>query len=180
MKNTLSLFAALLLLALFACRPAQAVQQPTRPADDGSVMFKRMTLVVADMDRALKIYRDVLGFTLNAPVSESSKDSYSYPVFRIPNEAKIRFATLDSKTQERTLALSEVTGIILPKPTPPMMTAAVIRVQDMTATMEKIKALGLETTETRKSTSMDGKFSFVEQAFVDFDGHLIVLYQILK
>lgn len=41
-----------------------------------------------------------------------------------------------------------------------------------------ITALGLEATEPKIANGQD--FTFKEQAFVDFDGHLIVLYQILK
>ncbi len=167
-------------LWLWNCQTAQ--RRPTAlPADDGSsVLFKRTTLVVSNIERSLGIYRDVLGFTLNAPVSESSSDSYSYPVFRIPAEAKIRFVTLDTKTQERTLALTEVTGIPLPKPSQPLMSAAVIRVPNLAETMQKIQALGLETIEPKTVRSLDGQFAFIEQAFVDYDGHLIVLYQMLK
>lgn len=168
----------LLVFSGLACRTAR--QQPAPSLDDGSVLFKRTTLVVANMERALTIYRDILGFTLNAPVSESGPDSYSYPVFRIPQEAKIRFATLDSRTQERTLGLTEVTGISLPPPAQPLMSAAVIRVPDIAATMAKIRALGLETTEPKTVRTPDGKLAFTEQAFIDFDGHLIVLYQLLK
>ncbi len=167
-------------LFLLGCRTTE--RRPTAPrlTDDNALLFKRATLVVSDIERSLGIYRDILGFTLNAPVSESSAESYSYPVFRIPKEAKIRFVTLDTKTQERTLALTEVTGVPLPKPGQPLMSALVIRVPDIAATMQKVKALGLETTEPKTARSADGKFAFIEQAFVDYDGHLIVLYQTIK
>jgi|GEM_PF-191340 len=140
------------------------------------VLFKRATILVADIERSLQVYRDILGFEV-FQISESSEDSYSYPVFKIPKEAKIRFATLSSPTQVRTLALTEVKGIELPKPTTPLMTACVIKVNDLEEVMEKIEALGLEITETE----VDGndEFTFKEQAFIDFDGHLMVLYQIL-
>lgn len=167
-------------LFLLGCRTTERRPNALTPADDNALLFKRTTLVVADIERSLGIYRDILGFTLNAPVSESSAESYSYPVFRIPKEAKIRFVTLDTKTQERTLALTEVTGAPLPKPGQPLMSALVIRVPDIAATMQKIRALGLETTEPKTARSADGKFAFIEQAFVDYDGHLIVLYQMTK
>ena len=77
-------------------------------------MLKRINLCVADMERSLKVYRDILGFTVNY-MKDSASDSYSYPVFMFPKEAKLRFATLDSPTQERTFALTEVRGIDLPK-----------------------------------------------------------------
>ncbi len=145
------------------------------PAEQG-VLFKRSNLVVSDMDRSLKIYRDILGFSLNSPIEVSGEDSYSYPVFKIPKEAKIRFVTMDTKTQVRTMALTEVTGYELPKPSIPLMSALVIKVDDIVATMKKITALGLETTAL-KAVPGDS-YNYKEQAFIDFDGHLIVIYEL--
>ena len=68
-----------------------------------SLLYKRITLVVADIERSLTVYRDILGFTINY-IQPSDKDSFSYPVFNIPKEADLNFATLDSPTQERTFA----------------------------------------------------------------------------
>jgi catechol 2,3-dioxygenase-like lactoylglutathione lyase family enzyme len=163
-----------LILTILAVMPAGA-------GDDGytGATFKRVTLVVADMDRALTVYREILGFDLDG-ITESSGESYSYPVFRIDPSAKIRFATLSAGTQQvRTMALVEVQGMELPKPGVPLMTASVIRVGDIDGAMAKIKALGLETNE-QQLAGRPGEFQFKEQAFVDFDGHLIVLYEILE
>jgi len=140
-----------------------------------SLLYKRVTLVVADIERSLTIYRDILGFTINS-IKASEEDSYSYPVFKIPKEAKISFATLDSPTQERTLGLTEVKGVELPKPKGIIMNASVIKVPDLSLVIKKIQALGLETTEPE--TDSNDHFTFLEQAFIDFDGHLIVLYEI--
>ncbi len=142
-----------------------------------SVLFKRTTLTVANLERSLGIYRDILGFTINY-IQESEPDSYSYPVFRIPKEAKLNFATLDSPTQERTLALTEVTGVALPKQTGIIMAASVIKVDDLKKVIAQIEGLGLETTEPK----MDGneQYEFLEQAFIDYDGHLIVLYELME
>jgi len=139
--------------------------------------FKRNTILVADIEESLKIYRDILGFSVHN-IKDSDEDSYSYPVFRLPKEAKIRFCTLDSPDQVRTFALTEVKGIELPKERFPHMSTSVIRVKDIEQTMEKIKALGLYTTELEVDENTNG-FTFKEQAFVDFDGHLIVVYELL-
>ncbi len=140
--------------------------------------FKRVTLVVADMERALQVYRDVLGFQLDG-IMDASSESYSYPVFRIDPAAKIRFATLSAGAEQvRTMALTEVTGIELPKPATPFMTATVIRVEDLEGTFKRLEALGLETVPGTIA-ERPGEFRFKERAFVDFDGHLIVLYQML-
>lgn len=141
------------------------------------VLFKRSTLLVSNLEQSLKVYRDILGFSV-FKIEASSSDSYSYPVFKIPKEATIKFATLNSPTQVRTMALTEVTGVELPKPQPPLMSAAVINVDDLDKVMAQIKALGLEMTDPKIDEGND--FTFKEQAFVDFDGHLIVLYQIVK
>lgn len=140
--------------------------------------FKRVTLVVADMDRALTVYRDILGFTVD-DISDSTSESYSYPVFKIDPGAKIRFATLSAGPEQvRTLALTEVRAMDLPSPGRPLMTASVIRVDDIDATFERLEALGLETVPA-KIAERPGEFRFKERAFIDFDGHLIVLYQML-
>ena len=141
-----------------------------------SLFYKRITLVVADIERSLKIYRDILGFTLNS-LEPSDEDSYSYPVFNIPEEAKITFATLDGPEQNRTLGLTEVKGCYLPLQNGIHMSASVIKVANLDGVMKKIDSLGLKSTKP----TVDGNdvFQFKEQAFVDFDGHLIVLYEIL-
>lgn len=142
---------------------------------DEGTHYKRITLVIEDIERSLTIYRDILGFTLHH-INESDADSYSYPVFRIPPEAKIRFATLDSPDQVRTIGFTEVKGIELPKERHPHMTASVIRVKGLEEVMAKIAALGLYTTDIKTDDNTNG-LSFKEQSFVDFDGHLIVLYE---
>ena len=141
-----------------------------------SVLYKRITLCVADLERSLKVYRDILGFTINY-VQPSAKDSFSYPVFNIPNEADLNFATLDSPTQERTFALTEVKGVPLPKQEGIHMVASVIKVDDLENVISQIQALGLKTTKRKQDENEYAQF--LEQAFVDFDGHLIVLYQMM-
>ena len=172
MRHRFLVLAAALVLALVA-----SVSAGDDPYDGAH--FKRVTLVVADMERSLKIYRDILGFQAGAEM-ESSATSYSYPVFRIDPVAKVRFATLSAGTEQiRTMAMTEIKGIELPKPGRPLTTATVIRVNDIDGTMKRIEALGLETVEPTIA-ERPGEFRFKEQAFIDFDGHLIVLYQILE
>ena len=165
-----------LALAALSILPIATAPTVAEVSYDGSY-FKRVTLVVSDIDRALEIYRDILGFDLDG-ISESGPDSYSYPVFQVPAEAKIRFATLSAGSKQvRTLALTEVRGVDLPAPGRPLMTASVIRSRDIERDFAAIEKLGLSTTEPK---TVEGReFSFVERAFVDFDGHLIVLYEIL-
>lgn len=141
-------------------------------------MLKRINLCVADMERSLKVYRDILGFTVNH-LKDSASDSYSYPVFGFPKEAKLRFATLDSPTQERTLAITEVRGIALPRPPEPHMSATIINCPNFDEVVGKAKAMGLKVVPEQPLPGPDGKPKGRETAFVDPDGHLIVLYKLL-
>lgn len=140
-----------------------------------SPTFKRINLCVADLDRSLAIYRDILGFTIDYQ-KDSKEDSYSYPVFTFPKEAKLRFATLNTESQERTLALTEVKGIELPPMPVPRMVAAVINCPAFDDVIAKVKAAGLEVVEPQILPDPDGNAKGREGAFIDPDGHLIVLY----
>ena len=155
--------------------PAPATAAPA--TDHVMPHIKRPNLVVADIERALTIYRDILGLTAGE-VGESSAESFSYPVFNIPAEAKLRSVALSEPGEARVLALTEVTGIDLPSPpAAPHLSATVIGITDLAAKFEQIAALGLKVTGTKIDEGAD--FTFIEQAFVDYDGHLIVCYEVL-
>jgi len=53
----------------------------------------RSNFLVADLDRALQIYRDILGFQINVvlPVQEHE---FMQPIFGLPAEAEMRIAFL--------------------------------------------------------------------------------------
>lgn len=143
---------------------------------NNDLLFKRNTILVSDLERALTVYRDILGFTI-FDIEESDDDSYSYPVFKIPKEAKIKFATLNTPSQERAMAITEVKGVTLPRPADnrPIMNTSVIRVNGIEDVIKKIQALGLETTQM-KSVETE-RLNYKEVAFIDYDGHLMVLYE---
>jgi len=164
------------LVLVFACALAS---DPVRAADEAAVRevaLKRVNLLVRDLDRSLAVYREILGFR-NAQVSQSSPQSYSYPVFRLPAQAKLRFCTLDSATEVRALALTEVTGVELPAPGPVVTSTAVIRVEDFDEVHARLKAAGLDVVAPRRSKTAEGH-EFNELAFTDPDGHLVVLYEL--
>ncbi len=139
--------------------------------------FKRVNLVVADIDRSLKIYSDILGFRVDT-ISEGAPDSYSYPIFKLPKSAKLRFATLSGGDEQiRTFGLTEVNGMELEPVALPYRTATAIRVKDIKAVISAIKALGLETVRPHSDLTPEG-VSFTEQAFYDYDGYMILLYEL--
>jgi catechol 2,3-dioxygenase-like lactoylglutathione lyase family enzyme len=161
-------------LALIAAvsAPASEPQQ-----DYTGAYFKRQLYVVSDMDRALTLWRDVIGFQ-PGDVTTSGENSYSREVFNVPQGVRMRFVTLSAgPAQIRTLALLEVPKDLVPPKTGVRMTAAVVdargRLDEIAA---KAKQLGL-TVFSRRDLPSQTQGMGVEQGFLDWDGNVIVLYQ---
>lgn len=173
-------FAALLVpLVMLPYAMAQTPSSEEEIAAYEGGYFKRQAIVVSDMERALSLYRDVLGFQLHS-LSQSSATSYSYEVFNIPREASIRFATLDAgDVQIRTLALIEVTGVPVEPQTGIRRAAAVINANGRyEAIYEAVTQMGLETMNPRAlGDPASPRGQGVELGFVDWDGNLVVIYE---
>jgi catechol 2,3-dioxygenase-like lactoylglutathione lyase family enzyme len=142
------------------------------------VRFQRGNHVVADLDRALTFYRDVLGFEVTY-ILPPNPQSYSYPVFDIPREAVMRFCTLSTDTQPRVMALTEVKGIALAPVPHPRRSAIVLECDDPDAVMAGARALGLEVYAEEVLHTNDGRVGR-EIGIVDFDDNLVVIYKILE
>ncbi len=96
---------------------------------DTGPRLQRPNFVVADLDRALRVYRDILGFSV-AFIEESDAASYAYPVFEIPSAARLRFHVLNANPEQpRSLVLTEIKGIELPPVPLPRRNARVLRLQ---------------------------------------------------
>ena len=175
--------ACLAVIGLSACAtsvttlPPEPVAIPVKQTQFAYPHVKRPNLLVADLERSLEIYRDILGFD-DAPIGTSATDSYSYPVFNIPREARMRYVYLGEPGEDRVLGLTEVSGVELPQPANrPYMSTVVIGVTGLDVIIERLDALGLDMTEPKVSGGTE--FEFTEVAFVDPDGHLIVLYEVM-
>jgi catechol 2,3-dioxygenase-like lactoylglutathione lyase family enzyme len=139
--------------------------------------YKRPNLLVTDLERSLSLYVDVLGFEASN-ISTSGEDSYSYPVFNIPREATMRYTYLGEPGEARVFGLTEVIGVAMEDvSSAPHRTGHVIGVTDLMGKLTRIKAMGLSATEPKDAGGTE--FRFREVAFTDFDGHLIVLYEVL-
>lgn len=140
------------------------------------VRFQRGNHVVADLDRALTFYRDVLGFDVTFTLPHNPQ-SYSYPVFDIAREAEMRFCVLSTDSQERVMALTEVTGIALAPVPHPRRSAIVLEVDDPDAVMARARAIGLTVYPEEVLLTKDGRRGR-EIGIVDFDDNLVVIYTI--
>lgn len=173
-----------LVLLLAACAPEAVERQEASSADpapdsgyDG-VYFRRANLVVSDLDRALKLWIDLLGMQVGAVTSQDA-DSLAYDLFNVPVTARTRFATLNAgPSQIRTLGIYEVTGV-------PFEAEKGIRrggvVINANGRLDEIRAalpgLGLEMLREKALVTVDGEVG-IETGFHDWDGNLIILYEL--
>ncbi len=135
--------------------------------------FQRANFVVTDLERSLGFYRDILGMRVDF-TKESDAGSYSYPVFEIPRERRLRFAVLSYEGQPRVMALTEVEGPLEPVPHP-RRGAIVVEHPDIDGVIEASRAAGLHVYEEEHLVTQDGREGR-ELGVVDFDGNLVVLY----
>jgi catechol 2,3-dioxygenase-like lactoylglutathione lyase family enzyme len=143
---------------------------------DDATRLQRANHVVSNLDRALELYRDILGLTVEF-VHESEPDSYSYPVFEIDQAAKLRFCVLSTATQPRVMALTEVTGMELPENPMPRRSAIVLHVPDVDRILAECSTAGFHTYPEEHLVTNDGRTGR-EVGIVDADGNLVVIYRI--
>jgi len=145
----------------------------TKPA----LRFQRSNLLVANIERALTFYRDVLGFEV-AFLKDSEAESYSYDVFGIARDQPMRFCVLRTAEQPNVLALTEVPN--LPRVTDmPRRSGIVLEALEIRNCVRQAKTLGLQVFREDHLVTKDGREG-VEYGIVDFDGNLVVLYLIEK
>jgi catechol 2,3-dioxygenase-like lactoylglutathione lyase family enzyme/uncharacterized protein (DUF1330 family) len=141
-------------------------------ADDPAPNMRRTTLVVANLDRALALYRDVFAFDASAPRLLAS-DASARMIFSIPDGEPVRFVSLDAGDAQR-----EILGLIeVPSYRPQRHgvrpAAVVIKVPVLLETiLPRVTAAGA----TLMRPTMAGANK--EQALLDADGNLIVLYEL--
>ncbi len=141
----------------------------------------RTNLVVADIDRSLKIYRDILGFKVAFKVPIRSA-GIVHETFGLDDDVKARIAMLSmgkkdalGRTQ-RPIGLSEVPGYEAPE-RDIYDTALIIEIDpedDIQELYDRLSAEGLE-----MGRLMDLPIpKRTEFPFTDYDGHRIIIMQL--
>jgi len=142
-----------------------------------NVRFQRANYVVTDLDRALTLYRDILGMHVEFS-KDSEPDSYSYDVFEIDRSKALGFAVLGTPTQPRVMALTEIRGATLEDVSLPRRAAIVLHVDDIDTVVEGCRDAGLHVYREDHLETNDGRTGR-EFGVLDFDGNLVVLYHIM-
>ncbi len=172
------------LLALLAATTtlAQTAIETKRPPVAGhpasvDPYVHRSNLVVADIDRALTLYRDILGFRVDRalPVNPGN---FMYEFFGIPAEAQVRIAFLATPDGRfGAIGMTEVKGVPLPPRAKPYESVLIVEVQKrIEAVHEKALAATpkLEVGRILELTNPARR----EFPVTDYDGHRIIVMQL--
>lgn len=139
-----------------------------------SLRFQRANYVVRSIEAALPFYRDVLGFRV-AFTQAPQQTSYSHEVFGLDPSQPVGFATLDTPSEERVMALTEVAD--LPVQAAPRRSAIVIEVKDFEGVLERANAHSFHVFPEERLVTHDGRIGR-EAGLLDPDGNLAVIYRI--
>lgn len=173
-----------LVLLVAACSPGAVGDQEANGADpagdtayDG-VYFKRGNVVVSDLDRAYKIWIDLFGMQIDTVFTQDA-DSLAYDLFNVPKTARTRFATLNAGPEQmRTLGIYEVTGVPMEAQDGIRRGSVVINANGrLDAIRAALPGMGLSMLREKKLVTVDQQVG-IETGFYDWDGNLIVLYEL--
>ena len=140
--------------------------------------FQRANYLVSNKERALLLYRDILGMSLDF-MKVSEEDSYSYDVFDIDDSIAIEFALLSYQDQPRVMALTILGNGNLEKNPLPRRAAICIEVDDVDDAVSKCNENGFHCYGEDHLITHDGREG-KEVGILDDDGNLIVIYKIEK
>ena len=140
--------------------------------------FQRANYLVSNKERALLLYRDILGMSLDF-MKVSEEDSYSYDVFDIDESIAIEFALLSYQDQPRVMALTILGDGNLEKNPLPRRAAICIEVDDVDDAVSKCNENGFHCYGEDHLITHDGREG-KEVGILDDDGNLIVIYKIEK
>lgn len=152
---------------------AHTANSPANILAEVDPFLHRPNFVVADMDRALRLYRDILGFEVGVvmPASELMDN-----IFDIPMDAETRIAFLSSVDGEfGNMGITEAKGVDLRKPEGIFPTVWIIEIQrDIDEMVALLEAEGLKIKGVYDLQNPDRE----EIVFTDHDGYRVLLMRL--
>ena len=155
-------------------KPDQSAGNGFLPQSEYALQLHRPNILVSDMDRALRVYRDILGFQVNFLLDSMG---VAYDIFALDPQAKLRMAFIsEGRGAFGSLALTEATGVDLPERALPYASAIIIELAEgrLAGVVEQLKGEGLEVGMPHE---LD-KPPRTDISFTDHDGHRVVLFEI--
>ena len=143
-----------------------------KPAHD--LQLHRPNILVADMERALRVYRDILGFQVNFLLDALD---VAPEMFGLPHSTKMRMAFIsEGKGVFGSLALTEAQGVAIPPPQPPYPFCIIIEVKEgrLAGILDQLRAEGLQVGTAYELAQPDR----TDVTITDHDGHRVVLFEL--
>ena len=143
-----------------------------KPAYD--LQLHRSNILVSDMERALGLYRDILGFKVDFLLDALD---VATEMFALPPETPARMAFLsEGKGAFGSLALTEATQVEIPKREAPYAFCVIIEVAEgrLTGILEQCRQAGLQVGRAYELKQPDR----TDVTITDFDGHRVVLFEL--
>ena len=134
----------------------------------------RPNILVSDMEQALRVYRDILGFKVNFLLDALD---VAHEMFGLPPDTKLRMAFIsEGKGAFGSLALTEARGIPLPKRTAPYQACIIIELREgrLAGVLEKLRA---EDCEIGKAYELEQP-TRTDVSVTDPFGNRLVLFEI--
>ena len=133
----------------------------------------RSNFIVADLEKALRVYRDIIGFKVDAIAPAST---FMDAVLNIPPEAETRIAFLSSGEGEfGNIAMTEIKGVDVPSNGGIHSSVLIVEVQrDIQMLFDQLKAEGCTVEKIYDLTRPSRR----EIPFTDLDGHRVILMRL--
>ncbi len=148
-------------------------------ADDPSIILKRVPIVVSDMEKSLKLYRDILKLTVETD-KKMKPDAHDEKVFNVPAGGMTRSVKFNiTPEQIRAVGLFEVKGYKGKDPKGVHDHGIVFRTTRMDDILAQVKTGGYRIIDFVDLTTSGGEKGR-ELSMLDPDGHLVLVYQVDK
>jgi catechol 2,3-dioxygenase-like lactoylglutathione lyase family enzyme len=135
----------------------------------------RSNFVVSDLDRAFRLYRDILGLKVDV-MMPVKPESFMYDVFGIDRAARLRIAFLSSPDNRfGAIGMTEVKGVSLPAQAASYPSVLIVEIKKrFESVYEKAKAEKLDVGKVYELQNPSRR----EFPVTDFDGHRIIVMQL--
>lgn len=143
-----------------------------KPAHD--LQLHRPNILVADMERALRVYRDILGFQVNFLLDALG---VAPEMFGLPHDTKMRMAFIsEGRGAFGSLALSEAQDVDIPESQPPYPFCIIIEVKEgrLAGILDELRTEGLQVGTAYELEQPDR----TDVTITDHDGHRVTLFEL--
>jgi catechol 2,3-dioxygenase-like lactoylglutathione lyase family enzyme len=148
-----------------------------------TLRIKRGLVIVSDLDRSIRFYRDIIGLELYSvePYFDRNPDSLGYEMFGVKPGSRKRMAMFNTSAEVRGLTLQEVRDVPVRFRDRPRAFTLLFETDDLVGIYERAVAAGARIVAPASgevpATDKAPRLRFMEMAVFDPDGHAISFFQ---